>query len=98
MKEKSGGWFCKAEGSQLTQDLVFFEFLAEVAMFLPVIHIGLILALCHSLIPNCAALKFPKLEYAIVSAENHFPPFTIVTVRLIFVFFLPTKQLSNFTF
>ena len=40
---------------------------------LSVVHIGLILPLCHSLLPRRAALQFANSEYLIMSGENHFP-------------------------
>ena len=77
MKEKSGAWSCKAEGSQLTQDLVFFEFLAEAAIFQPFCYSYWLLPF-----PNYVVLNFANLEYVIVSVENHFPSFTFVTFTL----------------
>ena len=99
MEEKSDGWSCKAEGRPLTQELVF-ELLAEAAIVLPLCYstLAFILPLCHTLVPNFAALNFANLEYLIPSPENHFPFFTFTTFTLAFLFFLPTKLLSNFTF
>ena len=63
---------------------------------LSVHHTDLILPLCHSLVPRFAALTFANSEYVIVS--EYFLSIIFMTLRLTLVYFLPTKNISNFTF
>ena len=71
-----------AESSQWSQGLAFIELPSEAAVSQPfLVHTGLILPLCHSPVPSCAALKFANSEYVTVSGENHFPSSTFMTLK-----------------
>ena len=52
-----------------------------ICISLILVHIGLILPLCHSPVPSCAALKFANSGYVTVSRENHFPSSIFITLK-----------------